>query len=111
MFISYTKSMNRRFDRTGHIFEGEFKSKIVGSTEYLLALSRYIHANPSSARLVQKPELWEFSSYRDYLGERRGTLPYTKFILSHYQSLDEYRKFVEGLRESEFQAMGGEMFK
>jgi hypothetical protein len=103
--------MNRRFGRTGHIFEGEFKSKIVGSTEYLLTLSRYIHANPSSARLVQKPELWEFSSYLDYLGRRRGTLPYTKFILSHYNSADEYREFVGKLRESEFQSIGREMFK
>lgn len=111
LFISYTKAMNKRFRRTGHIFEGEFKSKNVDSKEYLLTLSRYIHANPSSARLVEKPELWEFSSYLDYLGERRGTLPYTKFILSHYKSVDEYRSFVEGFRESEFQEMGGEMFK
>lgn len=110
-FISYTKSMNRRFGRTGHIFEGEFKSKIVGSTEYLLTLSRYIHSNPSNARLVQKPELWEFSSYLEYLGVRRGTLPYTKFILSHYKSVDEYREFVEGLRESEFREMRAELFK
>jgi len=111
LFISYTKAMNKRFDRTGHIFEGEFKSKIVGSSEYLLTLSRYIHSNPSNAGLVQKPELWEFSSYLDYLGRRQGKLPYTKFILSHYKSVDEYQRFVEGVRESEFQAMGREMFK
>jgi hypothetical protein len=111
LFISYTKAMNKRFGRTGHIFEGEFKSKIVGSTEYLLALSRYIHANPSSARLVQNPESWEFSNYSDYLGRRRGTLPYTKFILSHYNSAEEYRNFVEEFRESDHQAMGWEMFK
>jgi hypothetical protein len=103
--------MNRRFGRTGHIFEGEFKSKIVGSTEYLLTLSRYIHSNPSNARLVQKPELWEFSSYPDYLGKRQGTLPYTKLILSHYNSVDDYREFVEKFRESEFQAMWAELFK
>jgi hypothetical protein len=111
LFISYTKAINKRFGRTGHIFEGEFKSKILGSTEYLLTLSRYIHANPSAARLVQKPELWEFSSYLDYLGRRRGTLPYTKFILSHYKSADEYREFVERFQEREFQEMREEMFK
>ena len=111
LFISYTKAMNRRFGRTGHIFEGEFKSKIIDSTEYLLALSRYIHLNPSSAHLVQKPELWEFSSYAEYLGLRQRTFAYSKFILSHYQSVGEYKAFVESLSEKDFRKMENEFFK
>jgi putative transposase len=34
----------------------------------------YIHCNPVKAGLVAKPEDWEFSSYRDYYGMRKGTL-------------------------------------
>ncbi|MCY1633884.1 hypothetical protein [Marinifilum sp. D737] len=34
----------------------------------------YIHMNPVTDKLVRSPEEWEFSSYRDYFCERKGTL-------------------------------------
>jgi REP element-mobilizing transposase RayT len=69
--ISFSKSINTRYGRVGHLFQGRFKVKHVDSTEYLLHLSRYIHLNPCFARLVEKAEDWEFSSYRDYVPKRK----------------------------------------
>jgi len=34
----------------------------------------YIHRNPIEADLAKSAEGWEFSSYRDYVGLREGTL-------------------------------------
>ena len=34
----------------------------------------YIHQNPIEAAIVDKLEDWEFSSYLDYIGRRKGTL-------------------------------------
>jgi hypothetical protein len=39
---------------------------------------------------------WEFSSYREYIGLRAGTLPHPEIVLSQFASRDEYRSFVEG---------------
>ena len=44
--VTYTVRFNRRHGRSGHVFQGRFKSLLVEADEYLLPLSRYIHLNP-----------------------------------------------------------------
>jgi hypothetical protein len=72
-----------------------------------LHLSRYIHLNPVRAGLVKCPKDWVYSSYRDYVGLRDGTLPQMTIVLEQLQELrglhdfgstemrQEYREFVE----------------
>jgi hypothetical protein len=45
--VSYSVWFNLRHRRSGHLFQGRFKSVIVDPTEWALALSRYIHLNPA----------------------------------------------------------------
>jgi REP element-mobilizing transposase RayT len=66
--ISYVKSINKRYNRTGSLFEGAFQARRIDRNEYLLHLSRYIHLNPVLAGLVRHPEDWVYSSYREYIG-------------------------------------------
>ncbi|MBI4758447.1 MAG: transposase [Chloroflexi bacterium] len=80
--MSYAKAINERYGRTGHLFQGRFKGKLVDRDKYLLHLSRYIHLNPVMAELVQKPETWEYSSYLEYVGLRHGTLPHPEVVFS-----------------------------
>jgi REP element-mobilizing transposase RayT len=93
--ISYTKAMNKRFDRVGSLFQGSFQAKHINENRYLMHLSRYIHLNPVSAGLVESAKEWEFSSYRDYIGERDGQLPQSAIVLSQFESPDRYKDFVE----------------
>src|SRR4030095_14295212 len=44
--ISYSVGFNRRHRRSGHLFQGRFKSVSVSPEEWGLALSRYVHLNP-----------------------------------------------------------------
>lgn len=94
---SYTRAINKQQNRTGALFrartkaecltknEGitpsffntEFSTKINThrpEDEYLQVCFDYIHQNPFVAGLVKKVEDWEFSSYKDYAGLRKGTL-------------------------------------
>ena len=73
--MAYTKAMNRRYNRVGSLFQGQFQAIAVASDEYLYHLTRYLHLNPVKAGLVTHPKDWEFSSYREYAGLRSGTLP------------------------------------
>ncbi|MCL5994820.1 MAG: transposase [Chloroflexi bacterium] len=93
--VSYTKAVNKRHSRVGALFQGRFQAIIVDKDKYLTHLSRYIHLNPLKAGLVAKAENWEFSSYRDYLGMRNGTLPKPDPVLAQFPSPDAYRQFVE----------------
>jgi putative transposase len=42
----YSMYFNKKYNRTGSLFEGKFKSKIADSDEYLKYLFSYIHLNP-----------------------------------------------------------------
>lgn len=44
--VTYTVRFNRKHGRTGHVFQGRYKSLLVETDEYLLPLTRYVHLNP-----------------------------------------------------------------
>lgn len=92
--LSYTKAINQRFKRVGSLFQGRFQSIHVDQTEYLVTLSRYIHLNPVKAKLVQHPKEWEFSSYLEYAGLRRGTLPKTEWVKMQIEGEALYQHFL-----------------
>ena len=92
---SYTKAINKEQNRVGSLFQGRYKGKQVDKDGYLLHLSRYIHRNPVTAGLVAHPADWQFSSYRDYVGLRQGTLPNPDIVLSQLPSVAAYAEYVE----------------
>lgn len=68
----YSHSFNKKHGRTGHLFEGRYKYKLIQADKYSLALARYIHLNPVKAGLAAKPEDYPWSSAAQYLGNREG---------------------------------------
>ena len=78
---SYTTYINVKRKRSGHLFQGRFKSIVVDRDSYLGELSRYIHLNPVRAGLAQKPEDYPFSSYRAYLKPTKDDLVSTEALL------------------------------
>ena len=95
---SYTQAINRERERVGPLFQGRFKAVLVDEESQLVHLSRYIHLNPVAAGLVPRPGGWEFSSYRDFIGSRPGTLPDPDPIFRCFEGGDpraRYRHFVE----------------
>lgn len=77
MISGYAKAINRQQNRKGSLFAHKTKAKMLNEAknDYLLSCFMYIHQNPYLAKLVDKIEDWEFSSFRDYLGLRNGKLP------------------------------------
>jgi len=108
--LAYVKSINKRYQRVGSLFQGPFESRLVDQNEYLLHLSRYIHLNPVAANLAKNAEDWEFSSYREYVGLRNGALIHPKVILDQL-GMDGYRKFVEDYQPAEDKYIRHLLFK
>ncbi len=92
--VSYTKAINKRFERTGALFQGQFQAKPVTTYKHLLTLCAYIHANPVKDGLAAAPEMWDFSNYLEWLGLRDGTLVNREFISENFGTGEEYKKFV-----------------
>ena len=108
--VSYTKAMNKRYNRVGVLFQGPFQARHVDKDSYLVHLSRYFHLNPVMAGLVERPEGWEFSSYREYIGLRDGTLPKSEIVLSQFPSPEAYREFVESYTPRERETIADLLF-
>ncbi len=92
---SYTRYFNIRHKRKGPLWEGRFKSILVETDEQLLHLTRYLHLNPVTAYLIDTPESWAMSSYREYLlrvNERNKFCRYDGILDIEPIA---YKKFVE----------------
>jgi len=97
MLRSYTRAIQKQEHITGSLFQNRTKALcltesqgvspayfnthfgMMGNldlpeTNYLNVCFGYIHLNPVNGGLVQNPEDWEFSSYRDYFCGRKGKL-------------------------------------
>ncbi|MEJ2177328.1 MAG: transposase [Gammaproteobacteria bacterium] len=59
----YVQHVNRIYQRSGTLWEGRYKSTLVGSTNYILACYRYIEMNPVRAGMVDHPGEYRWSSY------------------------------------------------
>jgi putative transposase len=64
----YTQASNRRHKRTGHVFEGRFRSIVVERASYLRRVCRYAVLNPVRSGLTGDPGAWPWSSYRATAG-------------------------------------------
>ena len=65
----YTQWYNAKQARTGHLYQGRYRSKLVDKDAYLLQLVRYIARNPVRAGLADQPERWLWSSSRALFGQ------------------------------------------
>jgi putative transposase len=100
VFNSYTKAYNKRYGRTGTLFEGPYKVIRIARPAHLLHLCRYIHANPVKDGLVAEVEQWPHSNYLEWVGLRLGTLFDRAFVREHFPSPESYAAFVQDyLRE------------
>jgi len=62
----YTRMVNLREHWTGYLWQGRFASFPMDEN-YLLAAVRYVELNPVRARLVERPEQWQWSSASTHL--------------------------------------------
>ncbi len=68
----YTQRYNKVEKRDGSIFRGRYKAILVDQDSYLLQVSRYIHLNPISAKITDKPQNYHWSSYQMYIKKVEG---------------------------------------
>jgi putative transposase len=113
----YAGHFNLRHNRSGYVFQGVYKAKLVEGDEYLLALSRYIHLNAVRLRKHEGRPVkdiacdlrrYPWSSFRGYIGrsKRKEWVTYSA-VESHVKELmgrrrGAYREYVErGLVETD----------
>ncbi len=80
----YVPYINKKYRRSGTLWEGRFKAAIIESSAYLLACYRYVELNPVRAGIVEHPGEYWWSSYG-----RNGLMFENEVVTAHreYQQL------------------------
>jgi len=125
VLTAYSQYHNRKYKKTGHLFQGRYKSILCQSSRYLGELVRYIHLNPVRARMVKRPQDYEYSGHRAYIGIDKSGLVDAEPVLRHFggtkkRAVEVYERFVKaGLgepsqdgyyRATEGRLLGGDEF-
>lgn len=72
LLTAYVMYFNKKYHRTGSLFEGKFKSEHAGTNNYLKYLFSYIHLNP--VKLIDPK--WRIEGIKDKLKAQRFALNY-----------------------------------
>lgn len=94
VLTAYTVYFNRKYKRSGHLFESCYKSALVDNDEYLLHVSRYVHLNPRSWRHYPHSSLGFIVSGNEPEWLQTGRL------LALHESRSAYLNFVADYEEN-----------
>ena len=77
LLSEYARVFNLKMERTGSLFRQKTKAIDLFERKNMdaaLDCFNYIHLNPAKAGLVENARDWEYSSLKDFLGHRNGTM-------------------------------------
>ncbi|MCX6702076.1 MAG: transposase [Candidatus Zambryskibacteria bacterium] len=108
---AYSMYFNKKYDRTGKLFEGRFKANHTDNDEYLKYLFSYIHLNPikmidskwKENGVVDRNgakkylEQYNYSSYFDYIGRKRveNAILNKKDFPDYFADIKEFQLFID----------------
>ncbi len=99
-----TKYFNIKNKLIGPLFQRQFKSVIIPSEVILLHVSRYIHLNPYTAKIVHSSQSlvdYPYSSFLMYLHRELDVHQMIDYSLLdyHFSSPEEHFEFVDNYKE------------
>ncbi|MCA9327013.1 transposase [Candidatus Saccharibacteria bacterium] len=94
LLTSYSMYFNKKYKRSGPLFESRYKASRITNDAYLQHITRYIHLNPKHWRD------YDYSSLPYYLHQVTDEWIMPKRILELFESTDAYLQFVEDYEEA-----------
>lgn len=95
VMTSYSRYFNKKYKRTGSLFESRYKASMIDNQSYLEHITRYIHLNR---------RLWrdsEYTSIKYYLTGTKEEWVKPNRILELFNSKEDYAEFVEDYEDNQ----------
>lgn len=102
VLTAYSMYFNKKYKRTGGLFEGPFLASRITNDGYLWHVSRYIHLNPLDLGVDFR--LYVYSSIAYFAGERHADWLHVDKLVTTKAESAEYIEFV-----SDYETMHEEM--
>lgn len=89
---SYTRYYNKLNNRKGPLWQSRFRVAPIHDNNTFLHILRYIHLNPTTAGLTEKPENYKWSSHNYYLSNPKNLIDTKEISIT---SISRYRQFID----------------
>lgn len=99
--VSYVSYFNKKYERTGSLFHGRFRSEIITDNDYLLSAFKYILMNPQKAGISDCSK-YKWSSYKTYLYNYKNSITDTDFLKNLFKTNygeASLKKILENLKD------------
>ncbi len=100
LFNAYTKAFNKKYKRTGSLFQKGFHRKPANTQNYLIQAVLYIHNNPVHHDFVKKIEDYKWTSYHGFFGKQEIELNKLE-VLDWFDDLENFI-YMHQKKSSEF---------
>ena len=78
--LRYSKYFNKKYVRTGTIYEGRYSAQVVRGSSYFYQVIKYLAMNPVTAGLVKNPEEYYWSAHREIVKGKSRNVNRTKLL-------------------------------
>ena len=103
LLTGYAVSFNRRYKRSGHLFQNRYKSILCQEDPYFMQLVRYIHLNPLRALRVttmNQLDRHRYCGHSAVMGKAKNDWQDTETVLSFFgkrvsSARRHYREYIE----------------
>jgi len=92
VMTAYTMYFNKKYKRSGKLYEGAFLAARIDNEAYLWQVSRYIHLNPIDAGLDYLT--YEYSSIDYFTGSKHASWIHSERLIETAKDKKEYLEFV-----------------
>ncbi|NOQ25784.1 MAG: transposase [Bacteroidales bacterium] len=97
LFNAYTKAINKKYNRTGSLFQEHLHRIKIDTEEYLRELILYIHLNPEKHGVNDDFRNYSYSSFKAYVTDKPSLLMRAEGI-EYFENMDNF-KFVHDKRK------------
>ncbi|MBP9852496.1 MAG: REP-associated tyrosine transposase [Patescibacteria group bacterium] len=94
LLTSYSMYFNRKYKRTGPLYESTFKASIILDDAYFQHISRYIHLNP------REWQTYDYSSLPYYLQRITDDWIDPSPVMNDFSSPQEYEEFMHDYEQN-----------
>jgi putative transposase len=97
-FNAYAKAFNKRYKRTGSLFEKPFDRKLVNNMNYFRTLIFYIHYNPVHHGFCKSLQDYPWSSYGSIISLKPSKIVQEK-VLGYFDSIGNFIDYHEQMHD------------
>lgn len=104
--MMYTRYFNKKYGRTGSLYEGRYSGSLILDTRYLMSAIRYIAHNPVRAGLVKAPADYRWCAHLDIISMKKGLVNVEGLLSKFSANPIKAREAYDALILSEPGALG-----